>query len=157
MVHPVLVGDAQFSFWLARSLIDLENLEERAAAFYRVFDLLVTFHQLHNFSGIVGAVSALESSAVFRLELSYDMAYRVCKQSSTACLCTVLCTCMCRRVALHGGVQQLSAKHLGVIERCRELVQEQYKRAAGKLSHLKPPCVPFLGAPAPPPPPGRVC
>lgn len=66
----------QFSFWLARSLIDLENLDERAAAFYRVFDLLVVFYQLHNFSGIVGAVSALESSAVYRLELSYDMAYK---------------------------------------------------------------------------------
>ena len=67
----------QFSYWLQRSVIDADNFEERIATLMRALDLLLAFYDLHNFAGIIEVLSALESSAVYRLEHTFNLALRV--------------------------------------------------------------------------------
>ncbi|KAI6189830.1 Son of sevenless-like protein 1 [Aphelenchoides bicaudatus] len=58
----------KLTYWIAKSIVETESLEERVEMMSRVLEIMVTFEELNNFSGIVAFYSALNSSSVFRLK-----------------------------------------------------------------------------------------
>ncbi|KAH7730361.1 RasGEF domain-containing protein [Aphelenchoides avenae] len=58
------------TYWVTRSLVETESLEERVAMFARVLEIMVVFEELNNFNGVVAFYSALAHSAIFRLKES---------------------------------------------------------------------------------------
>ncbi|PAV56933.1 hypothetical protein WR25_10109 isoform B [Diploscapter pachys] len=55
------------TYWVSRSIVETESLEERVAMLNRALDVMSVFEELHNFTGLVAFLSALNSSCVHRL------------------------------------------------------------------------------------------
>ncbi|CAJ0929434.1 unnamed protein product, partial [Mesorhabditis belari] len=55
------------TWWLARSIVDTDSLEERVALLERTLEVMCVFEELHNFTGLVAFYSALNSSYMCRL------------------------------------------------------------------------------------------
>ncbi|NP_001360576.1 Son of sevenless homolog [Caenorhabditis elegans] len=60
------------TYWVSRSIVETESLEERMAMFNRVLEVMSVFEELHNFTGLVAFYSALNSSCIFRLKWCWD-------------------------------------------------------------------------------------
>jgi son of sevenless-like protein len=60
----------KFTYWIAKSIVETESLEERVEMMSRVLEIMMVFEELNNFSGIVAFYSALNSSSVFRLKMT---------------------------------------------------------------------------------------
>ncbi|KAF1752848.1 hypothetical protein GCK72_019403 [Caenorhabditis remanei] len=60
------------TYWVSRSIVETESLEERMAMFNRVLEVMSVFEELHNFTGLVAFYSALNSSCVFRLKWCWE-------------------------------------------------------------------------------------
>ena len=61
------------TYWVSRSIVETESLEERMAMFNRVLEVMSVFEELHNFTGLVAFYSALNSSCVFRLKWCWEV------------------------------------------------------------------------------------
>ncbi|UMM32472.1 hypothetical protein L5515_006244 [Caenorhabditis briggsae] len=60
------------TYWVSRSIVETESLEERMAMFNRVLEVMSVFEELHNFTGLVAFYSALNSSCIFRLKWCWE-------------------------------------------------------------------------------------
>lgn len=60
----------QLSFWVARSLVETESLEERVEMLSRVLEIMVVLEDLNNFSGLMAFFSALTLQPIYRLKES---------------------------------------------------------------------------------------
>ncbi|KJH49616.1 RasGEF domain protein [Dictyocaulus viviparus] len=60
------------TYWVSRSIVETESLEERVAMFTRVLEVMSVFEELHNFTGLVAFQSALNSACVHRLSWCWE-------------------------------------------------------------------------------------
>ncbi|KHJ93277.1 RasGEF domain protein [Oesophagostomum dentatum] len=60
------------TYWVSRSIVETESLEERVAMFARVLEVMSVFEELHNFTGLVAFQSALNSACVHRLSWCWE-------------------------------------------------------------------------------------
>ncbi|CAI5453144.1 unnamed protein product [Caenorhabditis angaria] len=60
------------TYWVSKSIVETESLEERVAMFNRALEVMSVFEELHNFTGLVAFLAALQSSCVFRLSWCWD-------------------------------------------------------------------------------------
>ncbi|CAD6193435.1 unnamed protein product [Caenorhabditis auriculariae] len=60
------------TYWVSRSIVETESLEERVAMFNRVLEVMSVFEELHNFTGLVAFISALNSACIHRLSWCWD-------------------------------------------------------------------------------------
>ncbi|XP_046847821.1 son of sevenless homolog 2-like isoform X2 [Xenia sp. Carnegie-2017] len=59
------------TYWFMKSLLEMENLEERVAILSRIVDILMVFQELNNFSGVMQVLSCMESAAINRLQHTF--------------------------------------------------------------------------------------
>ncbi|CAI4223522.1 unnamed protein product [Auanema sp. JU1783] len=68
-----LIGHCNLlTYWVSRSIVESDSLEERVAMLSRAVEVMYVFEDLHNFTGIVTFLSALHSSSVNRLRNCFD-------------------------------------------------------------------------------------
>ncbi|KAL3117214.1 hypothetical protein niasHT_007617 [Heterodera trifolii] len=58
------------TYWVARSIVETESVEERVEMFSRVLEIMTVFEELNNFNGIVAFFAALNCQPVYRLDES---------------------------------------------------------------------------------------
>uniref|UniRef100_A0A914C1M6 Son of sevenless n=1 Tax=Acrobeloides nanus TaxID=290746 RepID=A0A914C1M6_9BILA len=58
------------TFWVARSIVETESLDERIEMLSRVLEIMTVFEELNNFSGLMAFCSALGLQPVYRLNES---------------------------------------------------------------------------------------
>ena len=56
-------------------MIEAENFEERVAVMSRILEIISVFQELNNFNGVLEVISALHSSAVFRLDHTFNVSF----------------------------------------------------------------------------------
>lgn len=60
------------TYWVSKSIVETESLEERVAMFSRALEVMSVFEELHNFTGLVAFLSALRSACVHRLTWCWE-------------------------------------------------------------------------------------
>ena len=63
---------SKFVYWLEKEIVECPNLEERQAIICRLIEMLQVLYELNNFNGLFEIISALESSSIHRLELTFN-------------------------------------------------------------------------------------
>uniref|UniRef100_A0A914GRE9 Son of sevenless n=1 Tax=Globodera rostochiensis TaxID=31243 RepID=A0A914GRE9_GLORO len=58
------------TYWVARSIVETESVEERVEMLSRVLEIMTVFEELNNFNGIVAFFAALNCQPVYRLDES---------------------------------------------------------------------------------------
>ncbi|XP_076042569.1 son of sevenless homolog 2-like isoform X2 [Oratosquilla oratoria] len=102
--------------WFMKCIVDCENAEERVAVMIRIIEIMVMFHDLNNFNGLLEVSSALDSAAVHRLELTKNEVRK-----------------------------RLQPGHLKIYDEASELSKNHCRKYQEKLRSINPPCVPFFG------------
>ncbi|XP_028396040.1 son of sevenless homolog 1-like [Dendronephthya gigantea] len=59
------------TYWFMKSILEMENFEERVAVLSRIVDILMVFQELNNFSGVMQVLSCIESAAINRLQHTF--------------------------------------------------------------------------------------
>ena len=81
----------------------------------RIHEIMVVFHELNNFSGVIEVVSALQSAPVHRLKHTFE------------------------------EFEHRNHKLVKAFDDAKDLISDHYTTYIEKLRSINPPCVPFLG------------
>uniref|UniRef100_A0A915EFP1 Son of sevenless n=1 Tax=Ditylenchus dipsaci TaxID=166011 RepID=A0A915EFP1_9BILA len=69
-LFKLIEHSTMLTYWVARSIVETESLEERVEMLSRILEIMIVFEELNNFTGVVAFYSALNCSSVYRLKES---------------------------------------------------------------------------------------
>ncbi|XP_055300549.1 protein son of sevenless isoform X2 [Sitodiplosis mosellana] len=61
-----------FTNWIAKSILDAENFEERVAMLNRAIEVMMVLSELNNFNGVLSVMAAIDSAAIYRLKFTFQ-------------------------------------------------------------------------------------
>lgn len=70
--HSFNLSFLQFTNWIAKSILDAENIDERVAMLNRAIEVMMVLYELNNFNGVLSVMAAIDSAAIYRLKLTFQ-------------------------------------------------------------------------------------
>ena len=104
-----------FTRYLAKSICETENLEERVAVLKRILEVMVVLQEHNNFTGVLAITGVLASASVHRLNATKEK------------------------------LKQTDGNLMKALEEASTLIENNCKGYLEKLRSINPPCVPFFG------------